>query len=415
MGGARPPRRSRRERARSPPASRSRRQDRHPRRELDRVRRGLLRRAPRGGVRRAPADDGVRRFARAHDDRLAARARSSSSGAYRDVGARDCAATRSRCASSFDGDAPPTSADALVRRVPRARRPAPPPAVADRPDDAFDVIYSSGTTGVPKGIVHSHAARKASYGGSRASYFAADSVNVLATPFYSNTTSVTWFITTARGGTNVILGKFSPEALLDAVERHRVDARDARARCSTSASSRSRALRVDGSLEPALPLLDERAARRRDQAPHSRRDPGGARGDLRAHRGRARSRSSRRARHPDKLASVGTPGAAASRSASSTRPGATCPPGDAGEVVGRSPNMMSGYLNRPDDTEAMLFRDDERRALLPHPETSGASTRTASSTCSIARRTSSSPAASTSTRRTSRACSRGTPRSPRSR
>ena len=38
----------------------------------------------------------------------------------------------------------------------------------------------------------------------------------MATPFYSNTTCITWLLTTAAGGTNVILRKFSADAFLDA-------------------------------------------------------------------------------------------------------------------------------------------------------------------------------------------------------
>jgi long-chain acyl-CoA synthetase len=66
-------------------------------------------------------------------------------------------------------------------------------------------------------------------------------------------------------------------------------------------------------------------------------------------------------RHPDKLASVGQP-APGIEVRIVDDAGRDVPRGDAGEVVGRSANMMSGYLNRPDDTSAMLWRD-ERGAL----------------------------------------------------
>src|SRR5690606_2754485 len=55
------------------------------------------------------------------------------------------------------------------------------------PDAAFNIIYSSGTTGRPKGIVHGHAMRERQ--ATRALFgLGAESTMLLATPLYSNTT-----------------------------------------------------------------------------------------------------------------------------------------------------------------------------------------------------------------------------------
>jgi long-chain acyl-CoA synthetase len=59
-------------------------------------------------------------------------------------------------------------------------------------------------------------------------------------------------------------------------------------------------------------------------------------------------------RHPDKLASVGKP-SPGSEVLVVDDTGKEVPRGEAGEVVGRSANLMSGYLNRPDDTAATLL------------------------------------------------------------
>jgi acyl-CoA synthetase (AMP-forming)/AMP-acid ligase II len=67
--------------------------------------------------------------------------------------------------------------------------------------------------------------------------------------------------------------------------------------------------------------------------------------------------------HPDKLHTVGRP-APGSEIRLIDEAGREVPPGEAGEVVGRSPSMMQGYHRQPDATRAAEWHDAQGRRFL---------------------------------------------------
>lgn len=89
------------------------------------------------------------------------------------------------------------------------------------PADPFNMIYSSGTTGLPKGIVQSHRMRWGHVMRAKDYLYDETAVTLLSTPLYSNTTLVSFFPTLSGGGTVALMKKFNAREFLETAQKIR--------------------------------------------------------------------------------------------------------------------------------------------------------------------------------------------------
>ena len=248
----------------------------------------------------------------------------------------------------FGDGAPGTPIDAWL--APLGSRPAVPPVDPSAP---FNIIYSSGTTGTPKGIVQSFAMRWPHNHLTVPPGYGPDAVAMISTPLYSNTTLVSFFPALAGGGTVVLMPKFDARAFLELSERQRtthamlvpVQYRRILAVPDFDAFDLS-AYRMKYATSAPFPAELKAEVLRRwpgGLIEYYGMTEGGGGCALLAHE------------HPDKLHTVGKPMPGHDLRVIGPD-GDFAPAGVPGEVVGRSASMMNGYHNAPAKTaEAEWF------------------------------------------------------------
>ncbi|WP_120717106.1 class I adenylate-forming enzyme family protein [Tsuneonella amylolytica] len=281
-------------------------------------------------------------------------------GMAKDSGAKHIFVDRAKLAELGDDAFPGMTRIVLDEELGDWMAPAGTTAPPFDPDerDPFNIIYSSGTTGIPKGIVHSHLMRWRQFA-TTASAFAAsgmDPVSLASTPLYSNTTMVAFLAPLLAGGTVRVMGKFDSRRWLAHAEADRT-------RVTMLVPVQYQRLMAEPTFGDfdlsnlavkyctSAPFSAELKREVLDRMPGTLTEiysmtEGGVVCLLNAHE------------FPDKLHTVGRPSPVSELKVldDEDRP---VPPGTPGNLVGRSPTMMSGYKNQDAKTREGYWTDPE--------------------------------------------------------
>lgn len=240
-------------------------------------------------------------------------------------------------------------------------QPASLPGIRHAAGDDFNIIYSSGTTGLPKGIVQTHAARlHFAFSNAIELGITAEAHTLTTTSLYSNGTWIIMLPTLFAGATLHVMESFSPAGFLGQVQAQGI-----------THSFMVPAQFIAILEEPALAGADLSSLHRvlcagsplrRDtkRAVLERITPGlvelygfseGFASMLKPHE------------HAEKFDSVGTPVMGFDLRVID-EDGQPCPPGQPGEIVGYGAGMLREYNARPDLTADLIWRDEHGRSFI---------------------------------------------------
>jgi len=235
------------------------------------------------------------------------------------------------------------------------------PPVRHAQTDDFNIIYSSGTTGLPKGIVQTHRARLHwAFSNAIEMGFRDTSRALTTTSLYSNGTWLMMLPVLFAGGTLVAMPAFDTRGFLDAVARERITH-------TFMVPAQFIAVLGDPALETAdtsslQTILCAGSPLRRDtkRAVIERFGPklielyGFSEGFatmLKPH-------------HPaSKFDTVGTP-VLGFEIRILDDDGRELPRGEVGEIAGYGAGMMKGYHGRPEETAKLVWRDERGRTFI---------------------------------------------------
>jgi acyl-CoA synthetase (AMP-forming)/AMP-acid ligase II len=218
-------------------------------------------------------------------------------------------------------------------------------------DDPFNIMYSSGTTGLPKGIVHTHKIR-AAYGTSFAACYrmTPESFTMHAGAIVFNGAFVDMMPTVFVGATYMLLPQFEPVSYIETIEKEKVThvmmvPAQIIAVLNAPNFSPKRLQSLEMILSLGAPLHREHKERLNKHLPGRFYELYGLTEGF--------VTVLDKYDYPSKPDSVGVPPQFFDMKILDEK-GKEMPPGEVGEICGNGPILMPGYYKRPDLTKAAV-------------------------------------------------------------